>query len=189
MLQKYIESDFEFLNTDNSRISLLKRSSDLKSSTFLNILERTDLYFLFTNVVNIEIFTLHRFMLAFWILTGFLGHVSCYKSSLRLGIWYYSFKINLSLKNKFFLRMLSFFSDEFIGNKPYNRIRYFAGDYYYELPELDLLTNLKLARGVYFHKIIEKVYIHLKSKKLKKNETSEKVFINFLNSLKLKNVR
>jgi hypothetical protein len=86
MLQKFIESDFEFLSIDNGRFSLLKRSIDIKSSVSLEVVDQFSLYFLFTNVVNIETFFLHRFMLAFWLLTGVLGYVSNYKVALRLGI-------------------------------------------------------------------------------------------------------
>lgn len=180
MLQKFIESDFEFLNIDNGRFSLLKRSLDIKSAIDLEVVDQASLYFLFSNVVNIDTFVLHRFMLVFWLLTGVIGKISNYKVALRLGIWYFSFKIALILRKNFFYRMLSFFFDDFLKTKFFKSVRFFDGNFVFTLPDLDILTNHKLARGVYFHRILEAMYLNIKGLK-----NGGSFFVSYLDSLKL----
>jgi hypothetical protein len=79
--------------------------------------------------------------------------------------------------------MLSFFFDEFLKKAFFKSSRFFDGDFVFTLPDLDILTNYKLARGVYFHKVLETIYLNIKGLK-----QFESLFLSFLDTLKLGNV-
>ena len=65
MLQKYTESDFEGEILDKSRLILVRKVFEEKSPFFFNFKLCPELYFVFCNIVNIDIFLVHRFLLVF----------------------------------------------------------------------------------------------------------------------------
>ena len=74
MLQKYNEIDFELNFIDKSRFIFLKRITPLKDlySIFFNIPLIGKFFFIFSNIVQIDIFFINRFFLLFWLFSGLL---------------------------------------------------------------------------------------------------------------------
>jgi len=65
MLQKYIESDFELSNLDNSRLGFVRKNIKKNSPFLFNFNVVIFFFFLFCNIINIDIFLVHRFLLVF----------------------------------------------------------------------------------------------------------------------------
>jgi len=180
MLQKYSESDFELMNIDHSRFSLEKKVSDEPSTFFFFFIKDIFFYFKFCNIVNLDNFFIQRFFLVLWLFTGGIGYVSKYKNHLRLGKYYYHFLIKYFIKKRKFYFFISFLLDDFISSVFDDGWFYSDNKYILLFKDLNILTNKKLARGVYFHRIQQILYLELKIIK-----NSSKFFFNYLNSLKL----
>ena len=117
MLQKFTESDFELGNLDISRLGFVKKNIKKNSPFFFNFNILTSFFFVFCNIVNIDIFLVHRFLLVFWLFTGCFGSIIKLKINLRLGINYHHFIINYNLKKRRFFYVLSFLLDEFLNHQ------------------------------------------------------------------------
>lgn len=180
MLQKYNESDFNLMDLEKSRFSFLKKIKNIKSPFLLDLLKKVTVFFHFCNIMNIENFFIQRYFLVLWLFLGNLGQISKFKSDLRLGKYYYHFLIKYELKKRKFFQILSFFLDDFLGEnfnektmlQVYKNILVFS--------DLQLLTNKKLAKGVFFHRITQKLFLRIQ---LKKNMS--KYYWIYLNNLKL----
>lgn len=183
MLQKYNESDFELFYLDKGRLSFLKKFSKInkqKSVFFFKFLVDIYLFFSFCNIVNIELFYIQRFFLLLWLFTGCLGYVVKFKSHLRLGKYYYHFIIKYLLKKRKFFYFLSFLLDDFLKKKYIDSFFLQKTKYILVFNDLQILTNKKLARGVYFHRIQQLLYMNINIL-----EVSSIYFLNYLNQLKL----
>ena len=180
MLQKYAESDFELMYLDHSRFSLEKKVSENKSPFNYTFFKDVFLSFKFCNVVNIETFFIQRFFLVIWLFTGCLGFVSKYKNHLRLGKYYYHFIIKHVLKKRKFFYIISSILDDFLKKSFDDGVLLDNNKYILIFKDLNILTNKKLARGVYFHRIQQLFYININIIK-----NASKYFIFFLNSVKL----
>ena len=180
MLKKNFESDFVLMYLDNSRFSLEKKLGKYPSPFFFICFKDVAFFFKFCNIVNIEVFFIQRFFLVFWLFTGSLGFVSKYKNHLRLGKYYYHFFIKYLLKRRKFLFILSFILDDFL-KRSFDDC-YLVGNHFFILifKNLDILTNKKLARGVYFHRIQQMLFL-----KINVAQDTSNLFFLFLNSLKL----
>lgn len=182
MLQKYSESDFEIFSLDLSRFSFLKRFSKKKSSYTLNFFIHAFFFFHFCNILNLDNFNIERFFLIIWIFTGSFGLISKFKSRLSLGKYYYNFIVKYILNKRNFLNILSFILDDFLKDQ-YNDAIYFNSECYFLIfNNLNLFTNIKLAKGVYFYRVKQKLFIYIKLIK-----QFLKFFLFYLNSLKLYN--
>lgn len=167
MLQKYIECDFEFNYLDVSRLSFIRKNISITSSYLFNFNFLTSFFFSFCNIINIDFFFIHRFLLVFWIFTGSFGSIINLKINLRLGIHYYHFILKYNMYKRKFFYVLSFLVDEFnshqpsVGFKILNTI-----DFMLFWKNLEVFTNYKLARGVYFHRIQKKFFLFLTLNKI-----------------------
>lgn len=180
MLQKYTESDFEGEFLDKSRLILVKKVFEEKSPFFFNFKLCPEFYFVFCNIVNIDIFLIHRFLLVFWLFTGGYGTILKLKINLRLGINYYHFILKYVMKKRKFFFILSFLLDEFLNNQFWDSSKFINTSYVLFFKNLEILTNYKLARGVYFHRIQQKFYL-----KLDFENKSFSLFKFFLTNIKL----
>lgn len=183
MLQKYVESNFELVLLDNSRTFLnLKfyKSNEKKTLFFLNFRSIASFFFKFCNIINMDFFTVHRFCLVFWIISGSVGRVHKLKIDLRLGVYYYNFILKHLIKKKLMFKVVSFFVDEFIKTQNWSGHKLINKSLLVFWDNLDLLMNYKLARGVYFHHIRHKFYF-----KVSLLEKWSPFFLLYLNSLKL----
>lgn len=180
MLQKYTESDFELSNLDMSRLGFLKKNTKVNSPFFFNFNVLTSFFFVFCNIVNIDIFLIHRFLLVFWLFTGCFGSLINLKINLRLGIYYYHFMVNYKMKKRKFFYILSFLLDEFLNHQFWDGFKFIDNSYILYLKNLEVLTNYKLARGVYFHRIQQKFYL-----KISLDNMLSYFFKVFLTSIKL----
>lgn len=162
MLQKYIESDFEFGYLDVSRLSFIRKNIKITSSYLFNFNLLTSFFFSFCNIVNIDFFFVHRFLLVFWLFTGCFGAIINLKINLRLGIHYYHFILKYTMKKRKFFHVLSFLLDELILHQPFGGAKILnKTDYMLFWKNLEVFTNYKLARGVYFHRIQKKFFLIL----------------------------
>lgn len=161
MLQKYIESDFELRYLDNSRLGFIRKNIKKNSSFLLNFKIIASFFFLFCNIVNIDVFLIHRFLLVFWLFTGCFGSLINLKINLRLGVYYYHFMINYKMKKHKFFYVLSFLIDDFLNHQFWDGYKFLENSYVLYLKNLEILTNYKLARGVYFHRIQQKFFLKL----------------------------
>jgi hypothetical protein len=180
MLQKYTESDFEVNNLDKSRLGFIRKSFKTKSPFLFNFKFITSFFFLFCNIINIDLFLIHRFFLVFWLFTGSYASIIKLKINLRLGINYYHFRVVYKMSKRKFLYIFSFLIDEFISNQKYDDSKILFNSYLLFFKNLEILTNFKLARGVYFHRIQQKFFFKIFFEKL-----SLSFFNMFLNSIKL----
>ena len=180
MLQKYTESDFELSNLDLGRLGFIKKNVQKSSPFFFNFKILTSFFFVFFNIINIDIFLVHRFLLVFWLFTGCFGSVINLKINLRLGIYYYHFILNYKIKKRKFFYVLSFLLDEFLVHQFWAGSKFRDNSYMLFLKNLEVLTNYKLARGVYFHRIQQKFYL-----KLSFNNILSYFFKVYLTSIKL----
>lgn len=180
MLQKYSESDFELMFLDFSRFSLEKKLLNYVSPFLFFFFKDVYLFFKFCNVLNLDSFFIQRFFLVLWIFTGSFGFVSKYKNHLRLGKYYYHFLVKYFLKKKKFFFIISFILDDFLKSTFNDGFFFDSTTYILIFKDLDILTNKKLARGVYFHRIQQFLYLQINIIK----QISEN-FVIFLNSLKL----
>jgi hypothetical protein len=116
MLQKYNEIDFEFNFIDKSRFNFLKKKKTLiyLYIIFFNIPLNGKFFFIFSNVIQIDIFFINRFFLLFWLFSGCFGSVQCYKVNYRLGIYYYHFVLAYQVKKKKFFNLIAFFFNDFL---------------------------------------------------------------------------
>lgn len=117
MLQKYNEVDYELVNLDTSRVGLIRKKVSKNSIFFLNFKMQISFFFLFCNIVNIDIFLVHRFLLVFWLFTGCFGSIINFKINLRLGVYYYHFILNYNIKKRKFFYILSFLLEEFLNHQ------------------------------------------------------------------------
>ena len=161
MLQKYIESDFELSNLDNSRLGFVRKNIKKNSPFLFNFNVVTSFFFFFCNIINIDIFLVHRFLLVFWLFTGCFGSLINLKINLRLGVHYHHFMINYKMKKRKFFYILSFLLDEFLSHQFWDGYKFIENSYILYLKNLEVLTNYKLARGVYFHRIQQKFFLKL----------------------------
>lgn len=180
MLQKYIEADFELSNLDTSRIGFIRKNIMKNKSTLLKFNIYTSFFFLFCNIVNIDIFLIHRFLLVFWLFTGCFSSIINLKINFRLGVYYYHFMLIYILTKRKFFNVLSFLLDDVLNHQFWAGSNFLENNYFLYFKNLEILTNYKLARGVYFHRIQQKFYLKL---------TFEKISLNFfkvyLTSIKL----
>ena len=65
MLQKYIEIDFELGYLDISRLGFIRKNIKNCFPFFFHFNIITSFFFLFCNIINIDIFLIHRFLLVF----------------------------------------------------------------------------------------------------------------------------
>jgi hypothetical protein len=63
MLQRYREVDYELLYLDKSRFSFLSKKALLNFYFFLNIPIAVSLYFIFANIIAVDLFYMQRFFL------------------------------------------------------------------------------------------------------------------------------
>jgi hypothetical protein len=190
MLQKYNEIDFEFNFIDKSRLNFLKRITPLIDlySIFFNIPLNGKFFFIFSNVIQIDIFFINRFFLLFWLFSGCFGSVQCYKVNYRLGIYYYHFVLAYQVKKKKFFNLIAFFFNDFLR---YHKIKGKKknGNYFiFFFDNLELFTNLKLARGVYFSRITQKLFFLIYMKSFIDFANNNILFF-FLESIKINNYK
>lgn len=183
MLQKFLESDFEFGNLDKSRLCFIKKNLKDKSPFKFTLKVFISLFFKFCNIMNIDLFSIHRFILVFWLFTGCYSSIVKYKVKLRLGIYYYHFWIKYNMKKRKFFYVLSFFLDELLTHQFWDSSKFINNNYILFFKHLEILTNYKLARGVYFHRIQQKFFFKVSFKNI-----AYWLFKIFLNSVKLLNV-
>jgi len=119
-------------------------------------------------------------MLVFWLFTGSYASLTKYKVNLRLGVYYHHFEMRYLMKKKKFFFVLSFLLDEFLNHQSWDSSRFFDANYVLFFKDLEILTNFKLARGVYFHRIQQKFFFKICFKNY-----IFSLFKIFLNSLKL----
>jgi hypothetical protein len=65
MLQKYTENDFELNNLDKSRLGFIKKNLTVKSPFLFTFNGTSSFFFIFCNIINIDMFLIHRFFLVF----------------------------------------------------------------------------------------------------------------------------
>lgn len=180
MLQKFIESDFELNNLDISRLGFIRKMVKNLSPFYFNFRVIPSFFFLFCNIINIEAFLINRFLLVFWLFTGCFGYISNLKINLRLGIYYYHFSVHYQMKKRKFYNVLSFLLDEILIQQFWDGAKFLDKTYVLYFKNLELFTNYKLARGVYFHRIQQKFYLKLSFENLLSS-----IFKVYLTSLKL----
>ena len=100
--------------------------------------------------------------------------------NLRLGINYYHFIVNYTMKKRKFYYILSFLLDDFLDKQFWTNTKCWQNSYILFFEDLEILTNFKLARGVYFHRIQQKFFLEIKFWDILSNFSKF-----FLNSLKL----
>lgn len=163
MLQKYkyTESDFELSILDFSRLGFIRKNVKKFSPFFFNFNLLNSFCFLFCNIINIDNFLIHRFLLVFWLFTGSFGSVINLKINLRLGVHYYHFMIQYVIRKRKFYHVLSFLIDAFLGHQRWSGYKVVNNSYIFFFDNLEILTNYKLARGVYFHRIQQKLFLKL----------------------------
>jgi hypothetical protein len=103
-----------------------------------------------------------------------------YKSHLRLGKYYYHYLIKYELKKRKFYYFLSFLLNDFLKKKYIGCFFLQKTTYILVFNNLQILTNKKLARGVYFHRIQ-----HLLCMNINIVQDSSIYFLHYLNNLKL----
>jgi len=69
--------------------------------------------------------------------------------------------INYKMKKRKFFYILSFLLDEFLSHQFWDGYKFIENSYILYLKNLEVLTNYKLARGVYFHRIQQKFFLKL----------------------------
>ncbi len=84
------------------------------------------------------------------------------------------------MSNRKFYFFLSFLLNEFLRKKYINSFFLQKNKYLLVFNNLQILTNKKLARGVYFHRIQQLLYLNINIV-----DFSSMYFLHFLNSLKL----
>ena len=86
------------------------------------------------------------------------------------------------LNKRVFLGILSFILDDFLQSN-YKDACYFNKDFYYLIfNNLNVFTNIKLAKGIYFYRVKQKLFIYIRLVR-----SLLKFFLFYLNSLKLFN--
>lgn len=180
MLQKYTENDFELNNLDKSRLGFIKKNLTVKSPFLFTFNGTSSFFFIFCNIINIDMFLIHRFFLVFWLFTGSYGSILKLKVNLRLGIYYYHFWVNYTMYKRKFFYIFSFLYDEFYYHQNWDESILLSDSYIIFFKNLEVLTNYKLARGVYFHRIQQKFFFKITFKTI-----ISFFFKMFLTSLKL----
>ena len=175
-----MESNFELSNLDKSRFFFEKKAKNEKSPFFLCFSFFASFFFKFANIVNIDMFYIQRFMLVFWLFTGSLGDLLKYKINLRLGVYYHHFFLKYKIKKRKFFFILSFLLDEFLNYQYWISKKLLSNSFLLFFNNLEILTNYKLARGVYFYRIQQKFFF-----KIDFDSSIIYLFEIFLNSLKL----
>ena len=175
-----MESDFEIVNLDKSRLGFFRKTVKNTSPFIFNSVNSMSFFFIFCNIINIDLFSIHRFLLVFWIFTGTYGAIIKFKMNLRLGINYYHFIVNYTMKKRKFYYILSFLLDDFLDKQFWTNTKCWQNSYILFFEDLEILTNFKLARGVYFHRIQQKFFLEIKFWDILSNFSKF-----FLNSLKL----
>lgn len=180
MIQKYIESDYELCYLDYGRLGLIRKIVKNFSPFFFNFQMITSFIFLFCNIVNIDVFSVHRFFLVIWLFTGCFGSLMQLKINLRLGVYYYHFMISYNMKKRWFFNTLSFLLDDYLTQQFWNESKFLENYYILGFKNLEPFTNYKLARGVYFHRVQQKFFLKLMCENLLSG-----IFKLFLTTLKL----
>ena len=163
MLKIYNESDFELYFKETARVAFLKRFVSKKSPYDLAFVKKTFFFFQFCNILDLENVYIERFFLLLWLSTSLTKNCLIYKlkSKLRLGKYYFNFIVKCTLSMRQFLHFLSFLLDDLVDNS-YNSLTLKQNNNkqsLFCLNNLNVFTNKKLARGVYFYRINKKLFL------------------------------